>query len=54
MSDWTKVNREKTESTKVDRTDYGWFISGWFRNWFGEVWKKVNREKEDWNKVNKE
>lgn len=53
MSDWTKVNREKTDSTKVDRTDYGWFVSGWFTNWFAKPWKKVIKTIEDWTKVNR-
>ena len=54
MSDWNKVEREKTESTKVDRTDRGWF-HGWFSDWFsGILWKIVKREIGNWNKITRE
>lgn len=52
--DWTKVNREEGDPTKVDRTKYGWFVSGWFTNWFAEAWGKICKEIRDWNKVDKD
>jgi len=55
---WTKVEKEKTESTKVDRTEKGWLSGPWFFDWFTGafkgIWIKVNKEKGDFSKVNKE
>jgi len=51
---WTKVDREKEDWNKVDKTE-GWFKTGWFFDWFGKAfdWEKVEKEKEDWNKVDR-
>jgi len=58
MSNWEKVEREKTEYTKVDRTEKGWFGGPWFFDWFSGVfkgiWIKVNKEISGWNKVTRE
>ena len=55
---WEKVNREKTNWEKVDKTEKGWFVTPWFFDWFSGVfldkWEKVNREKTNWEKVIKE
>ena len=58
MSNWEKVEREKTEYTKVDRTEKGWLSGPWFFDWFSGVfkgiWIKVNKEISGWNKVTRE
>jgi len=50
---WTKINKEKENWDKKIRTDWGWFISGWFTNWFAKPWKEVIKLIEDWTKVTK-
>ena len=58
MTEWTKVEKEKTEYTKVDRTERGWLSGPWFFDWFSGafrgIWIKINKEIGDWIKVTKE
>ena len=55
MSDWNKVEKEKEDWELEDRTDFGWFVSGWFFDWFkGTLWRIVNKAKENWTKIKKE
>lgn len=52
MSDWTKVEKEREDWEKEDKTDFGWFMHGWFYDWFNRtLWKIVNKVKEDWTKI---
>ena len=49
---WTKVTKEVTDSTKVDKTDWGWH-RGWFTSWFSEAWTKVTKTVTSSTKVNR-
>jgi len=55
MSDWTKIEKEKEDWELEDRTEFGWFVSGWFYSWFREnLWKKATKTIDNWTKINKE
>ena len=55
MSDWNKVEKEKEDWELEDRTDFGWFASGWFYDWFrGIIWTIINKVKGDFIKINKD
>jgi len=54
MADWTKVDKEKEDWEKEDKSDFGWFTHGFFYDWFsGNLWKKVAKTVKSWAKVTK-
>lgn len=55
MSDWTKVEKEREDWEKEDKTDFGWFMHGWFYDWFSRtLWRIINKVKEDFTKISKD
>ena len=55
MSNWNKVEKEKEDWDLEDRTDFGWFVTGWFYDWFrGVIWEIVNKTKGNWNRISKD
>lgn len=54
MSTYTKVEKETATYTKIDKNQRGWFIQGWFTNWFaGEIYRKVEKIISEYTKINK-
>ena len=52
MADWTKVEKDKEDWEKEDKSDFGWFTHGWFYDWFSaNLWKAVEKAKETWTKI---
>ena len=51
---YTKIEKETSEYTKVDKADKGWFKQGWFTAWFsGEIYRKVAKVLSNYTKINK-
>jgi len=52
---WTKVEKDKEDWELEDKSDFGWFTSGWFYSWFSSnLWRKITKVTDDWTKVTKE
>jgi len=44
---WIKVEKEKEDWTKVDKTEKGWLSGPWFFDWLSGAFRGI------WNKVDK-
>jgi len=53
---WNKVEKEKEDWNRVDKTDVGWLVNGWLiYGWLlSSLWGIVSKLSNGWEKVNKE
>ena len=52
---YTKIDKEISTYTKVDKNDKGWFKQGWFTAWFtNEIYRKVAKVISTYTKINKD
>jgi hypothetical protein len=55
MTVYTKVEKEISTYTEIDKRYMGWLIEGWLINgWLLELYTKINKEISNYSKVNKE
>lgn len=55
MSEYTKIEKETSNYTKSDKkgTEKGWFILGWFLDWFSKlgIYQKIEKSISTYTKV---